>query len=191
MDGDVTPSSYRSSAGDGNAQNVAFALVIALFIRTFLFQPFNIPSGSMENTLLVGDYLFVSKFSYGYSNYSFPWSPNLFSGRILRGEPQRGDVVVFRLPARPWEDYIKRLDRPARRPDSDDRRRAAHQRRAVQAGTGRRLRRNAARRLRASRAALSRNVSRRLDPLCARPRARTIQARTTLKSSLCRPAITL
>ena len=90
-------------------RTITFALVIALFIRTFLFQPFNIPSGSMENTLLIGDYLFVSKFSYGYSNHSFPWSPNLFSGRLLRGEPQRGDVVVFKLPARPWEDYIKRL----------------------------------------------------------------------------------
>lgn len=109
MDGDLTRSSHRSSAGMEILRTFAFALLIALFIRTFLFQPFNIPSGSMENTLLVGDYLFVSKFSYGYSNYSFPWSPNLFSGRILRGEPQRGDVVVFRLPARPWEDYIKRL----------------------------------------------------------------------------------
>lgn len=109
MAGETTPSTWRSSAAMEAIRTIAFALVIALFIRTFLFQPFNIPSGSMENTLLVGDYLFVSKFSYGYSKHSLPWSPGLFSGRILRGEPERGDVVVFKLPARPWEDYIKRL----------------------------------------------------------------------------------
>ena len=63
----------------------------------------------MENTLLVGDYLFVSKFSYGYSKNSLPWAPNLFSGRVWPGQPLRGDVVVFKYPARPWEDYIKRL----------------------------------------------------------------------------------
>src|SRR5947209_16603055 len=83
------------------------ALVIAFVFRTFLFQPFNIPSGSMKETLLVGDYLFVSKFSYGYSHYSFPFSPPLFSGRIWAGEPARGDVVVFRLPKDDSIDYIK------------------------------------------------------------------------------------
>jgi signal peptidase I len=100
---------WRSSALAEALRTIVYALLIAAFIRTFLYQPFNIPSSSMENTLLVGDYLFVSKFSYGYSNYSFPWSPNLFSGRIWSARPERGDVVVFRLPAKPWEDYIKRV----------------------------------------------------------------------------------
>src|SRR3977135_235630 len=85
------------------------ALVIALIFRTFLFQPFNIPSGSMKETLLVGDYLFVSKYSYGYSHYSLPLSPNLFSGRIWSGTPERGDIVVFRLPKDDSTDYIKRV----------------------------------------------------------------------------------
>jgi signal peptidase I len=88
---------------------IVHALVIALIIRTFLFQPFNIPSGSMKATLLVGDYLFVSKYSYGYSHYSFPLSPPLFSGRIFASQPHRGDVVVFRLPKDDSVDYIKRL----------------------------------------------------------------------------------
>ena len=88
---------------------VIHALLIAFVIRTFLFQPFNIPSGSMKETLLVGDYLFVSKFSYGYSKYSFPFSPNLFDGRIMGSVPNRGDVVVFRLPREPDVDYIKRV----------------------------------------------------------------------------------
>jgi len=78
-------------------------------IRTFLFQPFNIPSGSMKATLLVGDYLFVSKYSYGYSHYSIPLSPPLFSGRVFGSEPARGDIVVFRLPKDDSTDYIKRV----------------------------------------------------------------------------------
>src|ERR1700760_1280866 len=85
------------------------ALLIALVIRTFLFQTFSIPSGSMEATLLVGDYLFVSKFSYGYSHFSLPFSPPLFSGRIFGSQPKRGDVVVFRLPREDSIDYIKRV----------------------------------------------------------------------------------
>jgi len=85
------------------------AFLIALVIRTFLFQPFNIPSGSMKETLLVGDYLFVSKFSYGYSRFSFPFSPPLFDGRILGSTPNRGDVVVFKLPRDQTTDYIKRV----------------------------------------------------------------------------------
>lgn len=85
------------------------ALLLALVIRSFLFQPFSIPSGSMMPTLLVGDYLFVSKYAYGYSRYSFPFSPNLFSGRIWAGEPKRGDIAVFRLPSDPRVDYIKRV----------------------------------------------------------------------------------
>src|SRR5260221_5951479 len=88
---------------------VIHALIIALVIRTFLFQPFNIPSGSMKEPLLVGDYLFVSKFSYGYSHFSFPLSPPLFAGRIWASEPARGDVVVFRLPKEDSIDYIKRV----------------------------------------------------------------------------------
>jgi signal peptidase I len=88
---------------------IAHALIIAAVIRTFLFQPFNIPSGSMKATLLVGDYLFVSKYSYGYTHYSFPYSPPLFSGRIWASEPNRGDVVVFRLPKDDSIDYIKRV----------------------------------------------------------------------------------
>jgi signal peptidase I len=99
----------RSSVFVEIAKTIAYAFVIAAVIRTFLFQPFNIPSGSMENTLLIGDYLFVSKFAYGYSNHSFPWSPDLFKGRVWSAAPERGDVVVFKLPARPWEDYIKRV----------------------------------------------------------------------------------
>ena len=85
------------------------ALLIALGIQTLLFQPFSIPSGSMKATLLIGDYLFVSKYSYGYSHYSLPLSPPLFSGRIFGAAPQRGDVVVFRLPKDDSTDYIKRV----------------------------------------------------------------------------------
>ena len=85
------------------------ALLIALVVRTLLFQPFNIPSGSMIPTLEIGDFLFVSKYSYGYSRYSIPFSPNLFSGRLLASPPKRGDVVVFKLPRDTEQDYIKRV----------------------------------------------------------------------------------
>ena len=86
------------------------AILIAIVIRTFLFQPFNIPSGSIKATLLIGDYLFVSKYSYGYSHYSLPFSPPLFSGRVPGSwMPERGDVVVFRLPRDTSTDYIKRV----------------------------------------------------------------------------------
>ncbi|WP_338821605.1 signal peptidase I [Bradyrhizobium septentrionale] len=88
---------------------VMHALIIALVIRTFLFQSFNIPSASMESTLLVGDYLFLSKYSYGYTHYSLPFSPPLFSGRIFGSEPKPGDVVVFRLPSDDSIDFIKRV----------------------------------------------------------------------------------
>jgi len=84
--------------------------IIALVIRTFLFQPFNIPSGSMKATLLVGDYLFVSKYSYGFSRYSLPFiNPAAWTGRVLGSQPERGDIVVFRLPADDSTDYIKRV----------------------------------------------------------------------------------
>jgi signal peptidase I len=106
----VTVGTKRKESGIGETVRVIIhALIIAFVIRTFLFQPFNIPSGSMKETLLVGDYLFVSKFSYGFSHYSLPWSPPLFSGRIWSASPQRGDVVVFRLPKDDSVDYIKRL----------------------------------------------------------------------------------
>jgi len=85
------------------------ALILALIVRTFLFQPFTIPSGSMKDTLLVGDYLFVSKYAYGYSRYSLPFSPDIFSGRIWAEPPKRGDVAVFKLPRDPSVDYIKRV----------------------------------------------------------------------------------
>ncbi len=88
---------------------IIHALILALIVRVFLFQPFNIPSGSMIPTLLIGDYLFVSKYSYGYSRYSFPFGFDLFSGRIWAAEPARGDVVVFKLPRDNETDYIKRV----------------------------------------------------------------------------------
>lgn len=88
---------------------VVEALLIALVVRTFLFQPFNIPSGSLIPTLLVGDYLFVSKYSYGYSRFSFPFAPDLFQGRIFGSRPKRGDVAVFKLPRDDKTDYIKRV----------------------------------------------------------------------------------
>jgi len=85
------------------------ALLLALVVRTLLFQPFNIPSGSMIPSLLIGDYLFVSKFSYGYSRHSLPFSPPIFDGRIWGSEPERGDVAVFKLPRDNSSDYIKRV----------------------------------------------------------------------------------
>ena len=88
--------------------NLLLAGVIAVLIRSFLFQPFNIPSGSMRPTLLVGDYIFVSKFAYGYSRFSFPFSPSLISGRIFASEPSRGDVAVFRM-TKQNADYVKRV----------------------------------------------------------------------------------
>ena len=88
-------------------KTLLYALGIALIIRTFLFQPFNIPSGSMEGTLLIGDYLFVEKFSYGYSRYSFPLGLGPFSGRIFASPPHRGDVIVFKMPNKTSPDYLK------------------------------------------------------------------------------------
>ncbi len=88
---------------------IIHALIIAFTVHVFLYQPFNIPSGSMIPTLLIGDYLFVSKFSYGYSKYSFPWGFDLFEGRIFASTPKRGDVAVFKLPRDNETDYIKRV----------------------------------------------------------------------------------
>jgi signal peptidase I len=92
-----------------NIKTIVYAGLIAVGIRTIAFEPFNIPSGSMIPTLLVGDYLFVSKYSYGYSRYSLPLSPPLFPGRIFGSLPARGDVAVFKLPRDPSQDYIKRI----------------------------------------------------------------------------------
>ena len=91
------------------ARTVVIAGAIAFTFRSFAFEPFNIPSGSMLPTLLVGDYLFVSKYSYGYSKHSLPWSIPVIPGRILYTEPQRGDIAVFRFPADTSVDYIKRI----------------------------------------------------------------------------------
>ena len=102
----------RPGKSDGlweTVKTVIYAVLIALIIRTVAYEPFNIPSGSMIPTLLVGDYLFVSKMSYGYSKYSLPGSVPLFSGRILASGPERGDVAVFKLPTDPSKDYIKRI----------------------------------------------------------------------------------
>jgi len=92
-----------------NIKTLFYALIIAIILRSFLIQPFYIPSSSMEPTLLVGDRLFVTKYSYGYSKHSFPFSPPIFNGRYVFNEPQRGDVVVFKTPADNRTDYIKRL----------------------------------------------------------------------------------
>src|SRR2546423_14351593 len=112
---------------------VVQALLIALVIRTVLFQSFSIPSGSMKATLLVGDYLFVSQYSYGYSRYSLPFSLPLFSGRIFGSEPKRGDVAVFRLPRDTSRGLHQACHRPARRSHPDDRGGAAYQRPTRQA----------------------------------------------------------
>lgn len=90
-------------------KTISYAVLIALTVRTFAYEPFSIPSGSMIPTLLVGDYLFVSKFSYGYSRYSLPLSLPLIHGRLFAAEPARGDVAVFKLPTDNKTDYIKRI----------------------------------------------------------------------------------
>ena len=99
-----TASEYRETV-----QTILIAVFIALGIRTFAYEPFNIPSGSMIPTLQVGDYLFVSKFSYGYTHFSFPFSPDFFEGRVFGSLPERGDVAVFRKPNQDDIDYIKRI----------------------------------------------------------------------------------
>ena len=117
MDG-VMASRNRGTKDEGGwgetIRTVVYAVLIALVVRTFAFEPFNIPSGSMIPTLLVGDYLFVSKYSYGYSRHSFPLSIAPFSGRVLESVPKRGDVAVFKYPGDQGEgihrtDYIKRI----------------------------------------------------------------------------------
>ena len=92
-----------------NLKTIFYALIIAVLIRSLFLQPFYIPSSSMEPNLLVGDRLFVTKYSYGYSKHSFPFSPPFFTGRIFSSKPSRGDVIVFKTPADNRTDYIKRL----------------------------------------------------------------------------------
>src|SRR5580700_1931817 len=114
-----TPSKSRATPDKSGeswaelAKTVIYAGLIAVVIRTFLFQPFNIPSASMEATLLVGDYLFVEKFSYGYSRYTFPFGAwplgSSMHGRFMGSEPQRGDVIVFKYPQDNSTDFIKRV----------------------------------------------------------------------------------
>jgi signal peptidase I len=107
--GNRQSSPLREWLWNDTVQTVVYALAIALVVRIVAFEPFNIPSGSMKPTLLEGDYLFVSKYSYGYSRYSFPFGFPPFDGRIWEGEPERGDVAVFRKPPEDEVDYIKRI----------------------------------------------------------------------------------
>ena len=92
-----------------NIKTLIYALIIAVFLRSLLYQPFYIPSSSMEPTLLIGDRLFVSKFAYGYSKHSFPFSPPIYNNRLFFKQPQSGDLVVFKTPSDNRTDYIKRL----------------------------------------------------------------------------------
>ena len=109
MQRSTTASERKTSGVRETILTLVYAVGIALTVRTFAFEPFNIPSGSMKPTLLVGDYLFVSKFSYGYSRFSFPFSFPPFEGRIFGSLPERGDVVVFRKPSDNKTDFIKRV----------------------------------------------------------------------------------
>ncbi len=93
----------------GNLKSIFIAIFIALLIRSFIFEPFNIPSGSMKPNLLVGDFIFVSKYSYGFSKHSLPFSIPLIPGKIFSNTPERGDVVVFKTPENNRTDYIKRV----------------------------------------------------------------------------------
>jgi len=120
-DVDATPVYARGGKGRKKAKKgggsesweivktIVFALLIALVLRVLLFQPFTIPSASMEPNLYEGDYIVVSKWTYGYSKHSIPFSPPVFEGRILGSEPERGDIVVFKLPRDDRTDYIKRV----------------------------------------------------------------------------------
>ena len=92
-----------------NIKTIFYALVIAIIIRSLFVQPFYIPSSSMEPNLLIGDRLFVTKYSYGYSKHSFPFSPPIIEGRVFSNSPKTGDVVVFKTPSDNRTDYIKRL----------------------------------------------------------------------------------
>lgn len=106
----LNPAAWLRDLMSGDTvRTVFYAVLIAMGVRIFLFEPFNIPSGSMYPTLMVGDYLFVSKYSYGYSRYSFPFAIIPFEGRIWEDPVERGDVAVFRNPEDVDTDYIKRI----------------------------------------------------------------------------------
>ncbi len=106
---EVKPKMSAAAAVWDNFKTIVYALGIALVVRVLLFQPFTIPSESMVPTLLTHDYIFVNKYAYGYSKHSIPFSPPLFNGRIFGKTPDRGDVIVFKLPSDNKTDYIKRL----------------------------------------------------------------------------------
>jgi len=99
----------NKSSFSSNIKSILIAIIIALFIRSFFAEPFNIPSGSMKPNLLVGDFIFVSKWSYGYSKHSLPFSLPLIPGKIFAKIPERGDVVVFKTPQDNRTDFIKRV----------------------------------------------------------------------------------
>lgn len=103
------PAARKASGWWENLKTIVYAVLIAIGIRSVAFEPFNIPSGSMKPTLLVGDYLFVSKYAYGYSRHSLPWSLPLIPGRILAKTPARGDVAVFKNRLQDNKDFIKRV----------------------------------------------------------------------------------
>ena len=104
-------SEKRKARGGGGetVRTLVYALALALTIRVLAYEPFSVPSGSMMPTLLVGDYFFVSKYAYGYSRHSIPFSLPLFRGRVFGAEPQRGDVIVFKTPEDNRTDYVKRV----------------------------------------------------------------------------------
>jgi len=107
---ETSPASAKQKGEwDDTIRTIIYAVILAITFRSFAYEPFHIPSSSMEDTLLIGDYVFISKYSYGYSRYSFPFSLPLFEGRIMRHPPERGDVIVFRYPINPRIDYIKRV----------------------------------------------------------------------------------
>src|SRR5579859_5247980 len=106
----MASSRRKSSSGFADMMKTLLQVILlALVVRSFAYEPFNIPSKLMQPTLLVGDFIVVSKFSYGYSRHSLPFSLHLFDGRIFGRQPQRGDVVVFKVPTDNRTDYIKRL----------------------------------------------------------------------------------
>jgi signal peptidase I len=107
----ITSPNDKPKSEEGFFKSLFLAIIFAVIIRSFLYEPFHIPSGSMKPNLLIGDYIFVSKYSYGYSKYSFPFGLPIFKGRIFNyfSQPKRGDIAVFRLPNNPEINYVKRI----------------------------------------------------------------------------------
>jgi len=107
--------SSKKSAAESNSNvkseilSLTIVVILALAVRTFVFELFYVPTGSMRATILEGDYIFSTKYSYGYSIYSIPFNPDLFSGRIMASQPERGDIIIMRPPHNMEERYIKRL----------------------------------------------------------------------------------